>query len=392
MRVARIAFSLLTLFTAVTASGNDNAEESRTCDTKASDTLEASGDYIAFARPQIQEPLPGSSRVRRGLGQDKRQSPCPSTCKSGYGCCGKAKVCCPIGDICYDNGCCANDGSIPCKIGCCPKDTICPTDPSATRCPFATTTLSVLATLYSTSTYVRGVLVSIRDVATISRTETTVITSTVTSADTATEVKTVTISSQPARRARALQTPSATPTVIQAKVISNVLTPTPNIAKIFPAQCVNPVQPREENPFLPKLFKRQATQSTVRVTTGTTTTVFTITAFSTSTYRTTATVEATTTVSSTYTRVLRAGVTVTSTTTTNIWRAKSNTPDASSGATPASDPSVKANSVSVTGTAAAASSTSSVTPTIDGSSGLSTGAKAGIGAGIGKKYPSANYP
>jgi hypothetical protein len=137
MMVFRVLYAMLLFAPAIIANTYtevDNAQGMRACQTTATETDE---DYIAFERPQLQAPFPGVSGVWRGLGLDKRQTTCTPKCATGTGCCSTSGICCPLGDICYAKLCCANDGSIPCINGCCPRDTICGANPTD-DCPHAT--------------------------------------------------------------------------------------------------------------------------------------------------------------------------------------------------------------------------------------------------------------
>lgn len=138
MKATGVLYALSLFAPSITANlhpANDEAEVNNTCQTIPADLND---DYEAFDRPQIQAPLPGFSRVWRGLGLDKRQTTCTKACSSGYGCCPAANICCPVGNLCFKTGCCANDGSVPCNGGlCCPKGTLCPVD-NSNKCPAAT--------------------------------------------------------------------------------------------------------------------------------------------------------------------------------------------------------------------------------------------------------------
>lgn len=245
-------------------------------------------------------------------------------------------------------------------------------------------TLSVQSTQSSTTTYYLISVESVRALVTSIEYETSVSVFTINSADTATAVITITVSTPPARRARALVEPSATPmaalVVVQSSSASPAIPgPTAHAAQ-YDDQKLLDLRPRflersGGDLFEPVLIRRQVSgQITRTVTAGTTTVVRVATMTITSSYRYTSVYVITTTTYSTSTTILRARVTVTSTTTKNVYQAKSsaqNDPSASAtGAPPVDNPSDN--------DASNAGETSFSGP----SSGLSTGAKAGIGGGV----------
>jgi hypothetical protein len=123
-----VLFSLLLLVPGLTANlqpAVDKAELLSTCHRLAA---EPDSDYEAFDRPQLEVPLSGFSRVWRGLGLDKRQTPaCSFECNPGYGCCSEQNKggCCQIGYTCTPTGCCRPGQSV-CNNGkCCDAGYVC---------------------------------------------------------------------------------------------------------------------------------------------------------------------------------------------------------------------------------------------------------------------------
>ncbi|KAF2821128.1 hypothetical protein CC86DRAFT_109555 [Ophiobolus disseminans] len=371
-------------FSSVTAAniqpGISDAEDISACGTAAHEASDrASLDYVAFGKPQLQEPIlgiSGISRIRHELKLDKRQAACGGTCPTGYGCCDNNGKCCkrndPLDYRCYPTNCCPLGMSVDCGAICCPTGTICPKD-GTMNCPSATITRGVLATVYSSTTYTSGVTYTSRDVAVFTRTETSVITSTITSAATATDIITITISSLRAgRRAGAIATPAASSVAHHEDSLPSATnhamtgifmpSPTPNVEeKIVAAACPRGLPANAADLFRPKLLKRQQVQVTRTTTTGTTTIWSLATITTTTTTRISSSSEITTTTTSTKTTVLSAGTTIKSTTTVNIARIGNVTPGPVSPSPTPTDPVVISSP----------------------STGLSTGAKAGIGGGIG---------
>lgn len=225
----------------------------------------------------------------------------------------------------------------------------------------------MLATVHQTSTYVSTIYVSSYDAMTITRTESDIDTVTISSADIATEIVTVTISNADLRR-RALAAPTTpldshaltqkTPGSVEPVSFTNaaylsVYKP----AKLLKASCADSDRTAGQRGANQNVLrKRQTSQYTTTITTGTTTVTDVTTSTKTSTVGASSTAYTTRTTSGTSTTVLQAATTVRSTTTINLAHT-----DPSEPGTGPTGPPVPAS----------------------GNSGLSTGAKAGIGAGAG---------
>jgi hypothetical protein len=212
----------------------------------------------------------------------------------------------------------------------------------------------------------------IRESSTITNTVPSIVVFTITNADTATTILTITVSTPPTRRVRAIIAPLASATLAIAGTASRA---GQNDGQKLLGSCPRVLQPPYDDPFKPVLMRRQTKQSTVTVAWATTTRIITTTITLISTYRATVTYEVTTTVFSTSTTVLRAGVTVTSTTTTNIYQAK-----LSSGRNDPSLPATGAPAGNPSGSSTA--NVAAVPPPPGPSSGLSTGAKTDVSAGV----------
>lgn len=223
-------------------------------------------------------------------------------------------------------------------------------------------TQSVLVTVYRTSTFTSLIYVSSYDVSTVTRIESNIDTVTVTSADRVTEMVTITISSA-ALRARASATASPSPITVHRetpqRTLHSAITNVPSLGigetdTLVAAPCTGGGSPRESGSPGSVLHKRQTTQYTRTITTGTTTSFYVVKSVTTSTIRISSVSYTTTTISRTSTTVLQAVTIIRSTTATNIARAGPTTPTATIEVGPLSE-----------------------------KQRLSTGAKAGTGASVG---------
>ncbi|KAH7071919.1 hypothetical protein BKA63DRAFT_567848 [Paraphoma chrysanthemicola] len=343
--------------------GSNNVNKIHDCDATVdkvyNSTLESiyEQDY-EFLHIALEQPLGGRSRISRGLNLDKRQC---GTCPSGYSCCG-TKKCCLTGNICVENYqvCCANDGSVPCGAVCCPKGEFCN---GQAQCRASTTTVTAVATITGTSTLTQNYVVSQQAVVTNVKTEQSTSVVTITSAATATDWTTVTISRAPQRRARAVITPTSGGAAAPEEPVQTSI-PEDELLD-FEVNDSHANTCTQEHHIL---RKRQQQQSTVTRTASTNTQWVYVTVVASTTLRNTVTTDVTTTQWQTRTMVLNAATTVRSTTTTNVFRVQSVGASGSS----ASSPTGSSNPATDTGT-----------PLNPGNSGLSTGTKAGIGAGLG---------
>ncbi|KAF2791058.1 hypothetical protein K505DRAFT_419420 [Melanomma pulvis-pyrius CBS 109.77] len=274
----------------------------------------------------------------------------------------------PQGIVCYDGNACCNNPANSGDGWCCGSGKICGNGENGAYCGFSTVYTTVTTTIMSTISDLTTVTVSdagSTEYETITSTK--IVTSTVSDVDTATEVITITVTRAVARRAAATNLPASAEVYPTAREQQQ-----PIIAQATPS--TTPKAQAAHGFHIRDLLPRQQAStvvSTVFITEQETTTISGDTTI-TNLYTLTSTSTDVTTI--TFTSAINAKTTVQSTFTLTVDQANTNAANTGNSNTGTSTGS--AQSQQTTGGGATGGGTN------NSSSGLSTGAKAGIGAGV----------